>query len=41
MERFQDNKRRAFFGKCLVVVRGKGKLTARSVGLTSNEITIK
>ena len=41
MERFKDNKRRAFFGKCLVVVRGKGKLTARSVGLTSNEITIQ
>ena len=41
MERFKDNKRRAFMGKCLVVVRGKGKLTARGVGLNSSEIIIK
>ena len=25
MERFKDNKRRAFYGKCLVVVQNRGK----------------
>ena len=33
MERFKDNKRKAFFGKCLVVVKGKGQLRARAMGL--------
>lgn len=40
MERFKDDKRKAFFGKCLAVVRsGKepasGTLTAKAVGLKS------
>lgn len=38
LERFQDNKRKAFFGKCLVVLRsaktpGNISLTAKGVGL--------
>ncbi len=33
MERFKDNKRKAFFGKCIVVVRGHGILKAKSIGL--------
>ena len=33
MERFKDNKRKAFFGRCLVVVQGHGTLTAKSIGL--------
>ena len=46
MERFQAHERRAFFGKCLVVVQaGKApstlQLTARSVDLQSQTIEIK
>ena len=38
LERFKDNKRKAFYGKCLIVLRagkqeGKVKLTARGVDL--------
>ena len=33
MEHFKDNKRKAFFGRCLVVVQGHGTLTAKSIGL--------
>lgn len=38
MERFKDEKRKAFYGKCLVVIQndgkpGKAKLTATSEGL--------
>lgn len=39
MERFKDNKRKAFFGKCLVVVKGKGVLTAKAVDLKSTSIS--
>ena len=38
MERFQANTRKAFFGRCLAVVRGHGTLTARAVGLQSATI---
>ncbi len=42
MERFKDNKRRAFYGKCLAVLQadkpGKVKLTAESDGLASAEL---
>ena len=46
MERFKDSHRKAFYGKCLVVLRGssnKGKavLTARSAGLQEDRVTIK
>ena len=41
MERFKDNKRKAFFGKCLVVVKGKGTLTARAVGLQQAAISVE
>ena len=33
MERFTSPQRKAFFGKCLVVVKGKGTLKAQAVGL--------
>ncbi len=32
-ERFTDPKRKAFFGKCVVVLKGKGTLTAKAVDL--------
>ena len=45
MERFKDNKRKAFYGKCLVVLQntgkpGKAKLTATSEGLSQAEISV-
>ena len=45
LERFKDNKRRAFFGRCIAVVRsakypGKAVLKARAYGLPDAEITI-
>lgn len=33
MERFKDNKRKAFFGKCMVVLRGHGTLSAKAYDL--------
>lgn len=43
MERFKDNKRKAFYGKCLVVLEagdaGKTVLTAKSEGLASDSVT--
>lgn len=46
MERFKDNKRNAFNGKCLVVLQNNGEkgtatLTAKSNGLESSTIEIK
>lgn len=38
LERFKDNTRKAFFGKCLVVVKGKGILTAKAVDLQESSI---
>ena len=40
MERFKDNKRKAFFGKCMVALKGIGKLKARAVGLEDAEMEI-
>lgn len=45
LERFKDNKRRAFYGKCLVVLqnngnKGKATLTASSNGLQGANIEI-
>ncbi|MCF0191569.1 MAG: DUF4982 domain-containing protein [Marinilabiliaceae bacterium] len=45
LERFKDDKRKAFYGKCLVVLQSDGKcgnvrLIARSEGLGSAEITV-
>ena len=45
MERFKDNKRRAFYGKCLLVVQNNGKdgtvtITAQSNGLTNATTTL-
>lgn len=46
LERFKDNKRKAFYGKCLVVLqnngkKGKAKLTATSEGLKPASLKIK
>lgn len=45
MERFKDNKRKAFYGKCLVVLeateKGRTKLTATSEGLESASVSIE
>ena len=45
MERFKDNKRKAFYGKCLVVLQadkaGKTVLKATSPGLESAEVIFK
>ena len=35
LERFTDPHRKAFFGKCVVVIKGKGTLKAQAVDLTS------
>lgn len=40
MERFKDNKRKAFFGRCFVVLDGHGTLTAKAIGLKSNTIKL-
>lgn len=45
LERFKDNKRKAFYGKCLVVLQnngstGKATLTATSDGLQNSKIEI-
>ena len=40
MERFKDNKRKAFFGKCMAVVKGHGTLKAKSVNLKTTEIKL-
>ncbi|MBO5708269.1 MAG: DUF4982 domain-containing protein, partial [Bacteroidales bacterium] len=45
MERFKDNKRKAFYGKCLVVLEaaenGRTKLTATSDGLKPASVSIE
>jgi beta-galactosidase len=38
MERFQAPRRKAFFGKCLVVVKGNGDLRAESIDLLPSSI---
>ena len=40
MERFKDTKRKAFFGRCFVVVSGHGELTAKGIGLKSKTIKL-
>ncbi len=41
MERFTSPSRKAFFGKCMVVVKGSGTLEAQSYGLQADKIVIK
>ena len=46
LERFKDNKRKAFYGKCLVVIQNNGKsgkieLKAQSEGLNHAQTIIK
>ena len=38
LERFKADHRKAFFGKCLVVLKGKGVLTAKAVDLKDAQI---
>jgi beta-galactosidase len=41
MERFKDNKRSAFFGKCLVVLKGTGMLKARAMGMEDRSLKVE
>ena len=41
MERFKDNKRSAFFGKCLVVVKGTGTLKASAMGMEESSLKVE
>ena len=41
MERFTSHQRKAFFGKCMAVVRGKGTLKAQAVTLKPAEIQLR
>lgn len=38
LERFKADNRKAFFGKCLVVLKGKGTLTAKAVDLKEAQV---
>ena len=40
LERFTDPHRKAFFGKCVVVLKGKGTLTAKAVDLEQAQIQL-
>ena len=40
LERFTDPHRKAFFGKCVVVLKGKGTLTAKAVDLEQAQIKL-
>lgn len=45
LERFKASSRKAFYGKCMVVIRSNGnpgiaRLVAKSDGLSSNEVTV-
>jgi len=40
MERFTSSSRKAFFGRCIAVVKGKGTVQARSYGLKSNTLNL-
>lgn len=40
LERFKDNKRKAFFGRCFVVLDGHGTLKAKSYGLPTATIRL-
>ncbi len=40
MERFTEAKRKAFFGRCMAVVKGKGTVRARAIGLKSNTLNL-
>ena len=40
MERFKAPQRKAFFGKCMVVVKGHGTLTAKAIGLESSTMKL-
>ena len=41
MERFTEPRRKAFFGRCMAVVRGSGKLKAQAIDLEQSEIRIQ
>ena len=40
MERFSSPVRKAFFGRCIAVVKGKGLLTVDAVGLSENKMRL-
>ena len=41
MERFTSPQRKAFFGRCIAVVRGKGNITARAIGLKAASLSLQ
>jgi beta-galactosidase len=41
MERFTAPQRKAFFGRCMVVVRGRGTLKAQAMGLGDTKLKIE
>jgi len=41
MERFTSPQRKAFFGRCLAVVRGKGTLRAQAIGLEDGTLKVE
>ena len=41
MERFTAPQRKAFFGRCMVVVKGGGSITAKAVGLKTATIQVR
>ena len=40
MERFTAPQRKAFFGRCIAVIKGKGTITARAIGLKTASFNI-
>ena len=40
LERFTDSHRKAFFGKCVVVIKGKGTLKAQAVDLKDTSVAL-
>ena len=40
LERFTDSHRKAFFGKCVVVIKGKGTLKAQAVDLKDASVAL-
>lgn len=40
MERFTSPQRKAFFGRCIAVVRGRGTVTARAIGLPTTTLRL-
>lgn len=40
LERFTDSHRKAFFGKCVIVIKGKGTLKSQAVDLKDASVAL-